>query len=106
LALFNNADHDSLFANRVFEIFDKKKNNVIEFGEFVQALSVFHPKAPLAEKAECACGRVPVSLLMLWMCMHLTPVLLLLPPPRMRARGQSRSGSMIWGTLGRSIGRR
>ena len=55
LALFNNADHDSLFANRVFEIFDKKKNNVIEFGEFVQALSVFHPKAPLAEKAECAC---------------------------------------------------
>jgi len=30
---------------------------VIEFGEFVHALSVFHPKAPLAEKAECA--RIP-----------------------------------------------
>ena len=39
---------------QVFEIFDEKKNNVIEFGEFVHALSVFHPKAPLAEKAECA----------------------------------------------------
>jgi hypothetical protein len=37
----------------VFEIFDEKQNNVIEFGEFVHALSVFHPKAPLAEKAEC-----------------------------------------------------
>ena len=40
-------------------MFDEKKNNVIEFGEFVHALSVFHPKAPLAEKAECArplCG--------------------------------------------------
>ena len=35
-------------------MFDEKKNNVIEFGEFVHALSVFHPKAPLAEKAECA----------------------------------------------------
>ena len=26
---------------------------MIEFGEFVLSLSVFHPKAPLAEKAEC-----------------------------------------------------
>jgi serine/threonine-protein phosphatase 2B regulatory subunit len=38
----------------VFEIFDEKQNDVIEFGEFVHALSVFHPKAPLHEKAECA----------------------------------------------------
>jgi hypothetical protein len=42
---------------QVFEIFDEKKNNVIEFGEFVHALSVFHPKAPVAEKAECAWAR-------------------------------------------------
>ena len=39
---------------QVFEIFDEKQNNVIEFGEFVHALSVFHPLAPLEEKAEFA----------------------------------------------------
>ena len=39
---------------QVFEIFDQKKNNVIEFGEFVHSLSVFHPKASVSEKAECA----------------------------------------------------
>ena len=41
-------------AAQVFEVFDEKKNNVIEFGEFVRALSVFHPKAPLQEKAALA----------------------------------------------------
>jgi len=34
-------------------LFDLKKNNVVDFSEFVRALSVFHPKAPLEEKAEC-----------------------------------------------------
>ena len=38
---------------QVFELFDIKRNNVIEFGEFVRSLSVFHPKAPLQEKASC-----------------------------------------------------
>ena len=38
---------------QVFELFDIKRNSVIEFGEFVRSLSVFHPKAPLQEKARC-----------------------------------------------------
>ena len=38
---------------QVFELFDIKQNHVIEFGEFVRSLSVFHPKAPLPEKAKC-----------------------------------------------------
>lgn len=38
---------------QLFVLFDLKKNNVVEFDEFVRALSVFHPKAPLLEKAEC-----------------------------------------------------
>lgn len=46
--------HGNLFADRLFEMFDSKRNNVIEFGEFVRALSVFHPAAPLREKAEFA----------------------------------------------------
>ena len=51
-ALFK-AHKDNLFVDRVFELFDMKRNNVIEFGEFVRSLSVFHPDAPLEEKANC-----------------------------------------------------
>lgn len=40
----------------MFELFDIKQNSVIEFGEFVRSLSVFHPEAPLAEKAKCGLG--------------------------------------------------
>ena len=51
-ALFK-SHRDNLFVDRVFELFDMKQNNVIEFGEFVLSLSVFHPNAPLEEKAKC-----------------------------------------------------
>jgi hypothetical protein len=48
---------------QLFDMFDIKQNNVIEFGEFVRSLSVFHPHAPLADKAHCEQGEncAPVS---------------------------------------------
>ncbi|KAL5174382.1 Calcineurin B-like protein 7 [Glycine soja] len=52
LGLFGSSEKRSLFADRVFELFDSKNNGVIEFGEFVQALSVFHPAAPQTQKAD------------------------------------------------------
>ncbi|XP_051208442.1 calcineurin B-like protein 4 isoform X1 [Lolium perenne] len=54
LALFRNSRGSNLFADRVFDMFDLKRNGVIEFGEFVRSLSTFHPKASESEKTKFA----------------------------------------------------
>ncbi|KAL1209152.1 Calcineurin B-like protein 8 [Cardamine amara subsp. amara] len=51
LALFRNSSMQNLFADRVFYMFDRKRNGVIEFGEFVRSLSIFHPHTPEHEKS-------------------------------------------------------
>ena len=38
---------------QIFDLFDVKRNGVIEFGEFVRSLSIFHPDAPVSDKIEC-----------------------------------------------------
>ncbi|KAK3404019.1 calcineurin B-like protein 4 isoform X1 [Eucalyptus grandis] len=50
LALFQNRNCRNLFADRIFALFDMKGNGVIEFGEFVRSLGVFHPNAPMEDK--------------------------------------------------------
>ncbi|KAG5382740.1 hypothetical protein IGI04_034210 [Brassica rapa subsp. trilocularis] len=37
--------------HKVFYMFDRKRNGVIEFGEFVRSLSIFHPHTPEHEKS-------------------------------------------------------
>ncbi|XP_050375923.1 calcineurin B-like protein 7 isoform X3 [Argentina anserina] len=54
LGLFRNSKTQSLFADRIFDMCDSKHDGVIEFGEFVKCLSVFHPEAPTAEKVSFA----------------------------------------------------
>ncbi|KAJ6705410.1 CALCINEURIN B [Salix purpurea] len=54
LGLFGNSKNQSLFADRIFQLFDSKHDGVIEFGEFVRSLSVFHPEAPQSDKAAFA----------------------------------------------------
>lgn len=54
LALFRNSKRKNLFADRIFDLFDIKRNGVIEFGEFVRSLGVFHPSAPVEDKIKFA----------------------------------------------------
>ncbi|GMH22545.1 hypothetical protein Nepgr_024388 [Nepenthes gracilis] len=54
LALFRNIHKQSLFVDRMFDLFDVKKNGVIEFEEFIRTLSIFHPKTPNTEKTTYA----------------------------------------------------
>ncbi|KAI3898516.1 hypothetical protein MKX03_000259 [Papaver bracteatum] len=52
LALFKNRKKENLFANRIFDLFDVKRKGVIDFGDFVRSLNVFHPHAPFEDKIE------------------------------------------------------
>ncbi|XP_048319416.1 calcineurin B-like protein 4 isoform X2 [Ziziphus jujuba] len=54
LALMQNSRNQNFFADRVFTLFDIKRNGVIEFGEFVRSLSIFHPKAAIEDKISFA----------------------------------------------------
>ncbi|CAN1195595.1 Calcineurin B-like protein 1 [Linum perenne] len=52
LALFKNRKKENLFANRIFDLFDTKHKGVIDFGDFVRSLNVFHPNASQEDKIE------------------------------------------------------
>nr|XP_043638637.1 calcineurin B-like protein 9 [Erigeron canadensis] len=52
LALFKNKKKQNLFANKIFSLFDVKHKGVIDFGDFVTSLNVFHPQAPLEDKID------------------------------------------------------
>ncbi|GMJ12436.1 ARABIDOPSIS THALIANA CALCINEURIN B-LIKE PROTEIN, calcineurin B-like protein 1 [Hibiscus trionum] len=54
LALFINRKKENIFANRIFDLFDAKKKGVIDFGDFVRALNVFHPNASQEVKTDFA----------------------------------------------------
>ncbi|CAO2837889.1 unnamed protein product [Amaranthus hypochondriacus] len=52
LALFKNKNKENLFANRIFDLFDVRRQGVVEFGDFVRVLNVFHPNASQEDKID------------------------------------------------------
>ncbi|XP_073049238.1 calcineurin B-like protein 7 isoform X2 [Primulina eburnea] len=54
LAISNGSSKQNLLSERLFDLFDAKRKGVIEFGEFVRALHIFHPDAREAEKISFA----------------------------------------------------
>nr|GLL23433.1 uncharacterized protein LOC109187461 [Ipomoea trifida] len=54
LALFNTNTRENIMLDRVFDLFDEKRNGVIEFDEFVHTLSIFHPNTPMEKKIDFA----------------------------------------------------
>ncbi|KAJ0498547.1 putative EF-hand domain-containing protein [Helianthus annuus] len=53
LALFRNRNRRNLFSDRIFDLFDLKCNGVLDFGEFLRSLGVFHPNDPVEDKIKC-----------------------------------------------------
>ncbi|KAK4400489.1 Calcineurin B-like protein 1 [Sesamum angolense] len=41
---------DDGLINKIFDLFDVKQKGVIDFGDFVRSLTVFHPNAPQEDK--------------------------------------------------------
>ncbi|XP_027336127.1 calcineurin B-like protein 1 [Abrus precatorius] len=50
LAIFRSSTRENIFANRIFDLFDLKRNGNIDFDDFVRSLNVFHPNTPFELK--------------------------------------------------------
>lgn len=61
----------------MFDLFDSKNDGMIDFGEFVKALSVFHPAAPQPQKAACKSSyQIQIKIILYCQCIWIRPRIL------------------------------
>lgn len=65
-SLIDTQNNINISFEQIFDLFDVKRKGVVDFGDFVRVLNVFHPNASQEEKIDCMFLRFTQSRSYMW----------------------------------------